>query len=115
MIRIKHLAEIMPVTTSHHVGEKRVLTSKEETQSNITQMAVTKLKAGERAEKHAHPTMEEFFFFRKGKAVIVTEEGEWTCEAEDFVQVTAGTTHELRAVTDVEVMTIGCAIEPENV
>ena len=30
------------------------------------------------------------------------------CKAEDFVYVKCGISHELRAITDVRVMTIGC-------
>ena len=64
---MKHrlLHEIIPVTTSHGCGTKRVLLAKEDTQTNLTQIAVTGLKQGERSEMHVHPTMEEVFLIRK--------------------------------------------------
>ena len=44
---LKHLNDIEPVATSHGVGLKRVLLSKAETEAGLTQIAVTRLKAGE--------------------------------------------------------------------
>ena len=58
---LKHLNDIEPVATSHGVGQKRVLLSKAETETGLTQIAVTRLKAGEVAEEHIHETMEEEF------------------------------------------------------
>lgn len=105
------VADILPSPTSHGMGEKRVLLAGGETLTDITQIAVTRLKAGEASETHRHPTMEEFFFFREGKAVVCIEGQEIACERDMFVRVPADTPHSLRAVTDVEVLTIGCAIK----
>ena len=61
----KKIIDIIPISTTHGVGEKRVLLNSQETSTPLTQIAVTQLKAGEVAEEHLHPTMEEFFLFQK--------------------------------------------------
>lgn len=61
----KKIIDIIPISTTHGVGEKRVLLNSQETSTPLTQIAVTRLKAGEMAKEHLHPTMEEFFLFQK--------------------------------------------------
>lgn len=110
-IKKKSVEEVSPCLTSHGVGEKRVLVSGSDTATGITQIAVTRLKEGEVAERHAHPTMEEFFLIRRGTVEITSDSEILVCKADDFVQIPAGVSHSLRAVTDAEVLTIGCATD----
>lgn len=110
----KLLKDILPTLTSHGVGHKRVLLSKEETESSITQIAVTTMLAGEVAEEHLHATMEECFFILKGKAKLTVDGEVMKCKDGDFVQVKCKESHKLEAVTDIEVMTIGVAINDET-
>lgn len=63
----KNLSDIIPLLTSHNVGLKRVLVCNDETESAITQIAVTTLRAGEETDRHKHESMEEYFLFVKGK------------------------------------------------
>lgn len=107
---LKHLNEIEPVATSHGVGLKRVLLSKPETETGLTQIAVTKLKAGEVADEHVHETMEEEFFFMSGVAEVEIDGKAVVCRAGDFLKVSHGIRHKLRAVEDTEMMTIGTTI-----
>ena len=75
------------------------------------QIAVTRLKAGEAAEEHPlHPTMEEFFLFQKGDASMTVGKEHITCSSGDFISIPANTLHSLKAITDIEIITIGCAI-----
>ena len=104
---LKHLKDILVQATSHGVGQKRVLLRAEETHTPLTQIAVTTLQAGETAEEHTHTTMEEYFFFLNGKAVLTIKGKSIECQANDFVQVKSGESHILQAVTEVEVLTIG--------
>ena len=76
-LHIKHLSDIECVTTSHGCGEKRVLIGKDDTATGITQIAVTRLKAGECVDKHMHGTMEEMFLVLDG-SVEFTSYGEKT-------------------------------------
>jgi len=104
------LGDIKTVTTSHNAGLKRVLLAANESGSAITQIAITDLKAGEIAETHIHVDMNEAFYMFSGELDIILDEIIEHCQAEDFVYVKCGTSHELRAITDVRVMTIGCEV-----
>lgn len=110
----KSLHQIAVKSTSHGVGQKRVLLSKEETESSLTQIAVTTLLAGEVAELHHHATMEECFFFLRGVAKLTVNGEAMECMDGDFVQVKCMESHKLEAVTDIDVMTIGVAIYEET-
>lgn len=105
---------ITPKSTSHGVGQKRVLLSKDETESSLTQIAVTTMQAGEVAEEHMHATMEECFFFLRGVAKLTVNGEAMECWDGDFVQVKCMEAHKLEAITDIDVMTIGVAIYEET-
>ena len=106
----KKIKELPIITTTHGVGEKRVLLNSQETSTPLTQIAVTRLKAGEAAEEHLHPTMEEFFLFQKGDASMTVGKEQITCSSGDFISIPANTLHSLKTITDIEIITIGCAI-----
>ena len=92
------------------VGMKRVLLSANESGCAITQIAITDLQAGEIAEAHVHEDMQEGFYVLSGEMDIILDGEIEHCVAEDFVYVKYCTRHELRALTDVRVMTLGCEI-----
>lgn len=106
----KKIIDIIPISTTHGVGEKRVLLNSQETSTPLTQIAVTRLKAGEMAKEHLHPTMEEFFLFQKGEASMTVGKEQITCGSGDFISIPANTLHALKAITDIEIITIGCAV-----
>lgn len=106
----KKIIDIIPISTTHGVGEKRVLLNSQETSTPLTQIAVTRLKAGEMAKEHLHPTMEEFFLFQKGDAIMTVGEEQIACSSGDFISIPANTLHALKAITDIEIITIGCAV-----
>ena len=111
---IKTLSDIQSVITSHAVGEKRVLLSRKESGCNLTQIAVTDLKAGEVALAHIHPDMQEGFYVIEGDLDVMLNDSIQHCHKDDFVYVECGTPHELHAITNVRVMTIGCEIESKK-
>ena len=106
----RSLSDISPIPSSHRVGMKRVLLSAEESGCAITQIAVTDLKAGEVAEAHVHEDMMEGFYVMSGVLNMVLNGEVEPCKEGDFVWVRCRTRHELRAITDVRMMTIGCAL-----
>lgn len=106
----RSLNDIKAVSTSHDMGLKRVLLAANESGCSLTQIAVTDLKAGEVAKAHIHPDMQEGFYVLSGNLDIALNSVTEHCQAEDFVYVKCGISHELRAITDVRVMTIGCEI-----
>ena len=106
----RSLNDVLPVPSSHKVGMKRVLLAAEESGCAITQIAFTDLRAGEVAEAHIHEDMQEGFYVMSG-CLDITLDGETLhCGEEDFVWVECGKSHDLRAVSDVRVMTIGCEL-----
>lgn len=107
----RSLSDITPVPSSHKVGMKRVLLTAEESGCAITQIAVTDLKAGEVAVAHVHEDMMEGFYVMSGELDLVLNGGVEHCKEGDFVWVRCGVRHELRAVTDVRMMTIGCVVK----
>lgn len=110
VMMIRSLTDITPVPSSHKVGLKRVLLAAEESGCAITQIAVTDLKAGEVAEAHMHEDVMEGFYVMSGVLEMVLDGNVERCEAKDFMWVSCGRGHELRAITDVRMMTIGCRI-----
>lgn len=104
------LSETRPIPSSHKVGMKRVLLAADESGCAITQIAVTDLKAGEVAEAHVHEDMMEGFYVMSGVLDMVLDGEVEHCKEGDFVWVRCGVRHELRVVTDVRMMTIGCAL-----
>lgn len=106
----RSLTEIQPIPSSHKVGLKRVLLAAEESGCSITQIAVTDLKAGEVAETHVHEDMMEGFYVMNGELDMVLDGEVEHSKEEDFVWVECGVCHELRAVTDVRMMTIECTL-----
>ena len=108
---IRKLDDISPILTSHGVGQKRVLLSSNESGCSLTQIAVTSLKGGEIATAHIHPDMQEAFFVLDGE-IDVALDGKHTIITNDtFVYVEKCTSHEMKAITDCRIMTIGCVIE----
>lgn len=89
---------------------KRVLLAANESGCEITQIAITDLKSGEVAKSHVHADMQEGFYVLSGELDIVLDSIIDHCRKEDFVWVKCGVSHELKAVTDVRVMTIGCEV-----
>ena len=110
-IEIKHLKDVEYVKTSHGCGEKRVLMAKDETETDVTQVAVTQLKAGECVEEHTHDTMEEMFFVLEGSVAITADGAEEICKKDDFIHIKARTPHSLKALSDVRLVTVGCAVK----
>lgn len=106
----KNIKKLPIITTTHNIGKKQILLNNQETSTPLTQIAVTRLKAGEAAEEHLHPTMEEFFLFQKGDASMTVGKEQITCSSGDFINISANTLHSLKAITDIEIITIGCAI-----
>ncbi|MDY5632938.1 MAG: type I phosphomannose isomerase catalytic subunit [Bacteroidaceae bacterium] len=108
---IRHLSDIIPVPTSHSVGLKRILLAASESGCSLTQIAITELKAGEIATAHVHPDMQEAFYVLAGELEMCLNGEKTTCRAEDFVLVEKCVNHELMAITDVRILTVGCVVE----
>ena len=107
---IKNINAINDVKTSHGAGIKKVLCANDEASSNITQIAVSLLKAGEEVEVHVHETMEEHFIIEEGSLEFMIDDKVMTVNSSTYVMIPAGTKHGIKAVTNCKMITIGCAV-----
>lgn len=106
-VLLRHIAEIAPVSTSHGVGEKRVVATREDVGNTVTQIARTRLEAGEKVEAHVHLTMDEHFFFLEGECEVAMEGEVHRCKAEDYLFIPAGHRHSIEVFSDTIMITIG--------
>lgn len=107
----KTISDIAPILTGHGVGEKRVLLTKKDHFSPITQIAHTRLVEGTSVGAHTHATMDEHFIFLLGKCRVITDGKELLCEGGQYLFIPAGVNHEINVLTDTELITIGVATE----
>ena len=109
-IIVNQLKDIDAISTAHLVGEKKVLITKENCDSNLMQAAIGKLKSGEKVALHQHKTMEEFYYFKEGRAVFTIKNVDFPCESGTFIKVPIATEHSLEALEDVKFIYWGVAI-----
>ena len=107
----KHLTDVLPEPTSHHIGVKQVLLASGETSTAVTQIAKNTLKAGERVEEHVHPTMDEHYLCFSGAGVLWVEDKKIAFTKDTYVLVKAGSRHYLEALSDICFLTMGIATE----
>lgn len=100
----------MAESTSHAIGEKRILLNGSECESMLTQAAVGSLLEGEFVDNHVHPTMEEFYFFLKGEAKITINNVDHFCEKDTFIKIPKDSIHSLQAITAIDFIYWGIAI-----
>ena len=106
----KNLKSITEVSTSHAIGSKKILLQGSECESMLTQVAVGSLLKGEFVESHSHPTMEEYYFFIKGKAKLTIDTVEYNCEKDTFIKIPKNAIHSLIAETAIDFIYWGIAI-----
>lgn len=105
------MKDIESVMSLHGCREKKVLLTKEETQTNLTQIAIIYLKAGEEGISHMHwGGIEEGFFVINGEIELLMGDTPIRMTVGDYVHLEMAAIHNLKAITDAEVLTIGCKI-----
>ena len=102
-----HILDVIPVPTSHGIGEKRVIATRNDVGKPVTQIAKIRLKVGEDVEAHIHPTMDEHFFYLSGECNVTIDGVNRFCQAEDYLFIPAGFTHSIHVITDTIMITIG--------
>lgn len=107
---VRNIDFVAATATAHGIGSKRVLLGNDETETRLTQIAVTDLREGEQSETHIHPTMEECFLVIKGLVSIQINSQQFQLRKGDFIQVCAGQPHSIKGLTDAAMLTIGCAM-----
>ena len=108
LLVIKKTSQLNSVLTSHGYGLKTVLLKWQDSDSNITQVAVGFLEEGCSIDKHIHPDMEEFYFILKGSVSFEVENQNYSLEKDDFIKIPAGAEHSLNALKNTEMIYWGC-------
>lgn len=99
----KDFSDILPVSTSHHVGLKTVLLSSQETSSSLTQIAITELHKGDFVDTHVHPTMDEHYYFMEGEGLMMIVDEKYICKAGTYLLIPAGYRHSLPSLFGDEI------------
>ena len=110
----RHLHDITPASTSYEMGLKRVLLSANESGCSITQIAVIELKAGEESAMHIHPDLQDAFYILEGELDVTINGTVHHCKKDDFLFIEQLNTYQLRAITDVRMLAMGCVIESQR-
>lgn len=108
---VRLLSEIQAQPTAHQIGLKQVLLANDETQSKLTQIALTTLHKGEEVGQHVHKTMDEHYLFISGEGRFMLGEKAIECVEGLFLLVPAGCQHSMVATTELKLMTIGVALD----
>lgn len=108
---IRDISNIPEIPTSRLVGIKKVLLNADESGCSITQIAIMSLSKGEVDVLHVHLDMQEAYYLLSGEIEVALDGEKKSCTAGEFIYVNAGITHEIVALTDCQIMTIGCVIE----
>lgn len=106
----KTLNEIPLIPTEHPDAMKRVLLDKGETQTNITQIVVFEMKAGDEIADHKHWRMEEQLFVLEGEVEMIIDNKPTICHPNDFINISYLNRHSIKAITDSRILTVGCKI-----
>ena len=107
---IKNIDSLPMTKTNHLGGKKRVILHKNQTQTNLTQLAKGYLNDKESVENHLHPTMEEFFFILSGKGLFKLENKSFNVSQNDIIRVPANCSHSVKATSDLEFLYWGISI-----
>jgi mannose-6-phosphate isomerase len=110
----RKLNDITPASTSYEMGLKRVLLSANESGCSITQIAVINLKAGEKSAMHIHPDLQDAFYILQGTLEVTIDGQANTCQKDEFIFIEHLKTYQLHAITDVQMLAIGCVIESQR-
>lgn len=91
------LAQLERELTAHAQGAKQVFLRNDDSPTNVTQVAYGVFAATDFCDLHAHPTMEECFFFLKGTGRYTVGDQVVDLQTGVFVRIPAGVPHRLEA------------------
>ncbi|GAB3702650.1 hypothetical protein GCM10027592_32270 [Spirosoma flavus] len=93
------LANLIPEVTAHAQGAKQVFLRNGDTPTQLTQVAYGSFQQSDYCEMHAHPTMEECFFFLKGTGLYTVDNQPIQLSSGVFVRIPAGVPHRLQTTS----------------
>jgi mannose-6-phosphate isomerase-like protein (cupin superfamily) len=97
-------------TTSHAIGKKIVFFSKEELQTEITQIAIATLQKDEIVPFHLHETMEEVFYILSGNGIFYIEDENVNAIENSCIRIPVGFLHSIKANTEMKLFYFGVAL-----
>ena len=110
-IKVRNPANFEFEKTSHLSGVKKVMFSVSDVVSDVTQIALGMLNAGECVEEHVHPTMEEFFYIQSGIIELISEFGVSVLRSGDIVIIPPGVSHSLNSRESSEFLYWGVKVD----
>ena len=109
----EYLENIKGEQTAHLSGLKKVFLRKEDTESKLTQFAHGIFTPGEICKLHAHPTMDELFYFLNGTGIYKVNGEEIKLKPGTFLRIPAKSQHELvnNGAVNLEFVYFGIALD----
>jgi len=106
------LDQLKEENNSHSQGVKRVFVKNGDNASALTQFAYGRMRKGDESGFHSHATMDEYFYFIKGKGLFSIEEENVGTVPASFIRVAAGARHNLKNEDeeDLEFVYFGIAL-----
>lgn len=108
---LKKIEDVKGITTAHGIGIKQVLLRDGDTDSAVTQIAVTVLNTGETVEEHIHHTMDEHYIILTGKGEMFIEGKRYELNKETYLLISKGERHTMKALSDMKFIIIGIAYD----
>ena len=99
--------------TVHAQGYKQVFLRNDDTPTKLTQVAYGEFSSSDYCAIHSHITMEECFYFLKGKGVYMAGSQLIDLQSGVFVRIPAGVPHRLEATSKkpLEYIYFGVAVD----
>lgn len=97
----KDANQISKTPLNHLHGYKKILINNNETESNITQVALGFLDKGDFVEEHSHPSMEEYFYIINGVGVIYINNEKFEISSDKLFVVLSGYKHSIKALSQI--------------
>ena len=91
--------EIIPISTSHAVGLKKILAQGSDQAVKLKQVAYGKLMPGQSVPGHVHPDMDEVYFFQNGIGTAKVNDIAYDLKPGTFVYIPAGSKHDISCST----------------
>ncbi|NJB71512.1 mannose-6-phosphate isomerase-like protein (cupin superfamily) [Saonia flava] len=109
----EYIQNIEGESTAHLSGLKKVFLKNTDTNSKLTQFAHGLFMPGEVCELHAHPTMDELFYFINGTGIYKVNDEEIKLKPGTFIRIPAKSQHELvnNGKNNLEFVYFGIALD----
>lgn len=109
------LSDIPSIPLNHDSGRKKILFNYLDADTPCRQISIADFKAGDLCESHVHETLDEHFYWQKGKGFFMINEEKVTFSEGDFIYVPAKSMHSISFEEDSQCVCIGIALNWDNV